>query len=130
MAPRYRPKRRCRNCPETEEGLPVGVASPVQQVVTYEGEGAGLWKAASVACGTILELMFRYITLSVPGSPLPQLERLRTRLDEIIEIRKQQEEEIDDAFLSPPDPILPLRVNAGWIVREDRRRQLHPLLLR
>jgi hypothetical protein len=69
----------------------VEVASSVPQVVTYEGEGDGLWKAASVACGTILELMFRYVTLSVPGNPIPQLERLQTRLGEIIEIRKQQE---------------------------------------
>ena len=103
MPPRHRPKRRCRNCPETEEGLPIQSALPVHQGATYKGEGAGLWKAAFVACGTILELMFRYVTLSVPGSPLPQLECLRTRLGEIIEIRKQQEEEIDNAQASKSD---------------------------
>jgi len=84
MAVRYKSsRRRCRNCPETKEGLPV----------TYEGEGAELWKAASVACGTLLELIFRYTVLNVPGKPLPQLERLRARLGEIIEIRKKREHE-------------------------------------
>ena len=61
--------------------------------MTYEGEGAELWKAASVACGTLLELIFRYTVLNVPGKPLPQLERLRARLGEIIEIRKKREHE-------------------------------------
>jgi len=88
MAPRYKPKRRCRNCPETDEGLPVQSAP---QVTSYQGEGEGLWKAVSVACGTVQELMFRYVTLRVPGNPVPQLERLKARLGEIIEIRKQQE---------------------------------------
>ena len=86
MAVRYKSKRRCRNCPETEEGLPV-------TATTYEGEGDELWKAASVACGTLLELMFRYTALNVPGKPVPQLERLRARLGEIIEIRKKKEHE-------------------------------------
>lgn len=102
MAPRHRPKRRCRNCPETDEGLPVQSAQPVFQVTTYQGEGEGLWKAVSVACGTVLELMFRYAALSVPGNPVPQLERLQTRLGEIIEIRKQ-EEEFDNATAPAPD---------------------------
>lgn len=62
-------------------------------ITTYKGEGSGLWKAASVACGTLLELMFRYIALDVPGKPLPQLERLHVRLGEIIELRKQHERE-------------------------------------
>ena len=95
MAPRYKTKRRCRNCPETEEGLPVQPSS-LESVVTYAGEGDGLWRAASVACGTLLELMFRYVALCVPGKPLPQLERLYARLGEIIEIRKKYEKESDN----------------------------------
>jgi len=62
-------------------------------LATYEGEGAELWKAASVACGTLLELIFRYTVLNVPGKPLSQLERLHVRLGEIIEIRKKKEHE-------------------------------------
>lgn len=69
-------------------------------VATYVGEGDGLWKAISVACGTLFELMFRYITLRVPGKPLPQLERLYDRLGEIIELRKQQEKESSDGRIS------------------------------
>ncbi len=89
MAVRFKPKRRCRNCPETEEGLPVQLPSP--PATMYEGEGNGLWKAVSVACGTLLELMFRYVILNVPGKPLPQLERLYARLGEIIKLCKQTE---------------------------------------
>lgn len=89
MSVRFKSKRRCRNCPETEEGLPKQL--PKQLTVTYKGEGTGLWKAASVACGTILELLFRYVTLNVPGEPLPQLKRLHTRLGEIIKVRSEQE---------------------------------------
>lgn len=99
MAPRFKPKRRCRNCPETEEGLPVQLPSSVP-MTTYVGEGNGLWKAVSVACGTLFELMFRYVALRVPGTPLPQLERLYGRLGEIIELRKQQERESFDARAS------------------------------
>lgn len=94
MVVRFRPKRRCRNCPETEEGLPVQLPQTLDRVITtYEGEGNGLWKAASVACGILLELLFRYVALGVPGKPLPQLERLYARLGEIIEVRKQREKE-------------------------------------
>lgn len=92
MPPRYKAKRRCRNCPETEEGLPVQSSLPVP-VATYVGEGDELWKAVSVACGTLFELMFRYVALNVPGKPLLQLERLHSRLGEIIKIRKQREHE-------------------------------------
>jgi len=63
----------------------------VPVVTTYEGEGEELWKAASVACGTLFELLFRYVALGVPGKPLSQLERLHARLGEIIEARKERE---------------------------------------
>lgn len=96
MAVRFKRKRRCRNCPETEEGLPAQLF-PSISVTSYAGEGDGLWKAVSVACGTLLELMFRYVALSVPGKPLPQLERLHVRLSEIIELRKQYEKELSNA---------------------------------
>jgi len=72
-------------------------SSMLVPVTTYEGEGNGLWKAVSVACGTLLELMFRYVALSVPGKPLPQLERLYARLGEIIKLRKQHEKELSNA---------------------------------
>jgi hypothetical protein len=88
MGVRFKKNRRCRNCPETEEGLP---AQPIIPVATYEGEGAELWKAGMVACGTLLELLFRYITLNVPGISLPQLERLHARLGEIINLQKEKE---------------------------------------
>lgn len=88
MGVRYRSKRRCRNCPETKEGLPIQV-TPI--ATTYQGEGRELWRAATVACGTLLELLFRYVALDVPGEPLPQFERLRTRLNELIEARKERE---------------------------------------
>ena len=96
MAVRFRRDRRCRNCPETDEGLPAQTSSiPSIKVTTYEGEGEELWKVASVACGTLLELLFRYVALDVPGKPLPQLERLHTRLGEIIEVRREKEQEND-----------------------------------
>jgi len=89
MGVRFKSKRRCRNCPETAEGLPAREAAV--PVTTYEGEGEELWKAASVACGTLFELLFRYVALEVPGNPLPQLERLHVRLGEIIKARKERE---------------------------------------
>ena len=92
MTVRFKNKRRCRNCPETEEGLPVQLPA----VTTYQGEGSELWKAASVACGTLFELMFRYVALDVPGKPLPQLERLYTRLGRIIEARQEREEKQEE----------------------------------
>lgn len=88
MSVRHKPKRRCRNCPETVEGLPVKVSVPI---ATYQGEGESLWKVALVACGTILELFFRYIAMDVPGKPIPQLERLHGRLGELITLRKERE---------------------------------------
>ncbi len=91
MGVRFKKNRRCRNCPETKEGLPAQLTQP--PVATYEGEGAELWKAGMVACGTLLELLFRYITLNVPGTPLPQLERLHVRLGEIINLQKELQKE-------------------------------------
>jgi hypothetical protein len=85
---RYRPGRRCRNCPETLEGLPVEAP---QRVTSYQGEGESLWQAAFVNCGTLFELLFRYISMDVPGKPLPQLERLQKRLAELITLRKERE---------------------------------------
>lgn len=101
MAVRFK-RKRCRNCPETKEGLPAQSPSPIS-VTSYTGEGNGLWKAVSVACGTSLELMFRYVALSVPGKPLPQLERLYARLGEIIKLRKQHEKESSNARSSESD---------------------------
>ena len=83
--------RRCRNCPETKEGIPKQVVSP--PVATYQGEGRELWKAATVACGVLLELLFRYTVLGVPGKPISQLERLHMRLGELIDLRKKWEED-------------------------------------
>lgn len=91
MGVRYKRKRRCRNCPETKEGLPV--AESQSQITTYEGEGKGLWNAALVACGTLFELLFRYVALNVPGRPVPQLQRLYIRFGEIIEACEGQENE-------------------------------------
>ena len=109
MAVRFRPRRRCRNCPETEEGLPVQLPQISDKIITtYEGEGNGLWKAASVACGTLLELLFRYVALGVPGKPLPQLERLYARLGEIIEVRKQREKESSNVRPSESESARPI----------------------
>ena len=88
MSVRHKPKRRCRNCPETDEGLPVEVVS---KSTTYQGEGQDLWKAILVACGTLFELVFRYVAMNVPGTPIPQLERLHQRLGELIQLRKERE---------------------------------------
>jgi hypothetical protein len=99
MGVRYKRNRRCRNCPETKEGLPV---QQTASVTTYEGEGAELWKAGAVACGTLLELLFRYTVLNVPGTPLPQLERLHVRLGEIINLQKEREGERHESA-SPTD---------------------------
>lgn len=90
MAVRFKPERRCRNCPEpTKEGIQ---AKAAPAPVTYEGEGRGLWTAALVGCATLFELLFRYVSLDVPGEPLPQMRRLHQRLGEIIAAREQREE--------------------------------------
>jgi hypothetical protein len=88
MGVRYKNKRRCRNCPETKEGLPTETQP---RITTYEGEGCELWNAALVGCGTLFELLFRYVSLDVPGKPLPQLERLQIRLGEIVKAREERE---------------------------------------
>lgn len=88
MAVRFK-RRRCRNCPETAEGLPKEVAPAP---ATYEGEGRSLWTAALVGCSTLFELLFRYVNLGVPGTPLPQMRRLHKRLGEIIATREQREQ--------------------------------------
>lgn len=91
MGVRYKNKRRCRNCPETKEGLPAKSPESQPRTTTYEGEGCELWNAALVGCGTLFELLFRYVALDVPGEPLPQLERLHIRLGEIVKAREEQE---------------------------------------
>jgi len=88
MSVRHRASRRCRNCPETADGLPE--ASKTPQVTTFEGEGDGLWRAALTGCGMHLELLFRYVALGVPGDPLAQLRKLHARLGEIIEARERR----------------------------------------
>lgn len=86
MTVRYK-HRRCRNCPETPEGLPQQAPAPP---ATYEGEGRSLWTAALVGCSTLFELLFRYVNLNVPGTPIPQMKRLHRRLGEIIVAREQR----------------------------------------
>lgn len=91
MAVRFKDRRRCRNCPETDEGLPKQIAPPVP--ATYEGESRNLWKAALVGCSTLFELMFRYVALGVPNPPVSQLHRLHQRLGEITASLSKQESE-------------------------------------
>ena len=87
MSVRYKNKRRCRNC--TDDILPIPV--PQKTTITCVEEGEGLWKAAMVACGSHLELLFRYVVLDVPGDPIQQLKRLQTRLVEIIGVREERQ---------------------------------------
>lgn len=100
MSVRYKQKKRCANCPETPEGIPAETPVPP---ATYEGEGAALWKAALVTCGTLMELLFRYVSLRVPGDPTPQMKRLRQRLSEIIKAREEQNDVQDISSSNPAD---------------------------
>lgn len=81
-------RRRCRNCPEpTVPELPPPT-SPL--TATYEGEGAKLWHHALYACATMLEVLFGYVAMDVPGECLPQMKRLHARLGEIIKTREDR----------------------------------------
>jgi hypothetical protein len=82
-----RHKRRCRNCPETEQPT---VAKSVaaaeadktaakklsQSIVTSEGEGQKLWNHVLYGTGTCVGMMQGYFSLGMPGDPLPQLQQL------------------------------------------------------
>lgn len=108
MAVRFKSKRRCRNCPETKEGLPKKAAPPP---ATYEGEGRSLWTAALVGCSILFELLFRYVNLGVPGVPLPQMQRLHKRLGEIIAAREQWER---------PEPVMEERQDLAPAASDEK----------
>jgi hypothetical protein len=80
-------KRRCRNCPETD--IPV-LPPPAPRPATYEGEGAKLWHHVIYACATLVEVLFGYMAMDVPGDCLPQMKRLHARLGEIIQTREKR----------------------------------------
>jgi hypothetical protein len=91
MAVRYRDKsrnrRRCRNCPDDTV-----VTASGNGTVSRESEGAELWRAVLVTCGTQLELLSRYVVMGVPGFPAGCLERLYSRLGEIVKSAKRMDE--------------------------------------
>lgn len=83
-------RRRCRNCPDTKDGLPppepmVAVASP-----TTRPDAEKLWQFGLYSCSTVLELLFGYVAMDMPGDPLPKLKRLHARLGEIIQTREER----------------------------------------
>jgi hypothetical protein len=87
------PRRRCRNCPEPDkQGLPPPEPA-VPLTATYQGEGDRLWHHALYACATLVELLFGYVAMDVPGDPLPKMKRLQARLGEIIQTREDRTRE-------------------------------------
>ena len=81
-------RRRCRNCPDPDEQEPPTPTTSV--TMTYEGECGSLWRHALSSCGTLLDLLFNYVVMDVPGDPLLQLKRLHARLGEIIQTREER----------------------------------------
>ena len=59
--------RRCRNCPEKPSKVEAS------------------WREAAGRCSEALETMARCLAKGVPGNPMAQMERLATRLNEIIQ---------------------------------------------
>jgi hypothetical protein len=86
------PRRRCRNCPEDKQGLPPP-EPPKPKTATYEGESEKLWHQALYSCGNLVELLFGYVAMDVPGDPLPAMKRLHARLGEIIQTREERTSE-------------------------------------
>jgi hypothetical protein len=88
------PRRRCRNCPETKDGLPppsFTVKSQSKLAATAFGrEVEKLWQFAVYACSTSMELLGGYVAMDVPGDVLPVLKRLHARLGEIIQTREER----------------------------------------
>ena len=77
MPHRNAKKSRCANCPPP----PVKVPKPVG--VTGD-EGTKLWSQAIFTLNSTLEMLSGYATLSVPGTPVPQLKKIADRLNDLI----------------------------------------------
>ena len=76
-----RRKRRCRNCSEN----PVLVKpEPVVPASFLETESKRLWQQTLMGCNSMIDTLGNYATIGVPGAPVSQLQRLVTRLQEII----------------------------------------------
>lgn len=90
MATRNPRRRRCRNCPETKDGLPPPEPQPAPVTPTFGAEAEKLWQYAVYATSTALEVLGGYVAMDVPGDPLPKLKRLHARLGEIIKTREER----------------------------------------
>ena len=77
MPPRNR-KSRCANCPPTGSSIPkpVGVSGD---------EGVKIWNQAIFTLNSTVEMLSGYATLSVPGTPVPQLKKIANKLNALIE---------------------------------------------
>ncbi len=87
MAARNR-RRRCRNCPDEPElppPQPESTATPVS-----ERESEKLWRLTLYGCSSVLETLFGFVAMDMPGDPLPALRRLHARLGEIIQTREER----------------------------------------
>jgi len=83
--------RRCRNCPETKDGLPLPQLQPQPATLPSFGvEAEKLWQYAIYAAGITTGMLGGYVAMDVPGDVLPKLKRLHTRLGEIIQIREER----------------------------------------
>lgn len=80
-------KRRCRNC--DEGGVPPPKPVTVKNA-TYEGESDRLWHHLLHVCGVLIETLYNYTVMDVPGEPLPQMRALHVRLGEIIQTREER----------------------------------------
>ena len=90
MATRNPRRRRCRNCPETKDGLPPPEPEPALETPTFSAEAEKLWQYAVYAAGTALETLGGYVAMDVPGDVLPKLKRLHARLGDIIQTREER----------------------------------------
>lgn len=91
--------RRCRNCPDPAP--PVKAQSPPPAVAKYAGktldpnlvnrsdESARLWNHVLFGTGTCVGMIEGYVSMGLPGDPLPQIDLLIKRLSAV---SKQLEE--------------------------------------
>jgi len=57
---------------------------PVVPASFLETESKRLWQQTLMGCNSMIDTLGNYATIGVPGAPVSQLQRLVTRLQEII----------------------------------------------
>ena len=96
--------RRCRNCPEP--ATPAKAQQPQvitkftgktldPNLVTQQTESARLWNHVLFGTGTCVGMIEGYVSMGLPGDPLPQIKLLINRLVAVQGLLLQQERNAD-----------------------------------